>query len=384
MTLEVFPLLSGIAMSGYLKLYWLIFVFLLLLIVYQLWLKLIKRIKSPRTRSIAAACFLLVMVFIAGISLKLLVLDIYKIPSGSMQDSLFPDDVILVNKLTYGPKLPQNPFEISWINILFSFSKSARAAMAEEWWPYRRLKGYDTVTRGDVCVYQLFQNFFVAKRCLGIPGDTLSIYNGSVYLNHNKYRDPATVKNNYRINVNNIIEFHKRIDAWGKDWVVKRDMLSKDLIGSFSYSSIAEIKKIPEVNEVQLFLDEYAPDKATYFNSDTKKWTYDNFGPLIVPKKGMRIRLNPETYELYKKTLQEHEKVDVSEKAGIYYINHVKAGHFVFTKDYYFVMGDNRKASEDSRRFGFIPEKAIVGKVQCVLYSRYKDKFRWERIFKSI
>ena len=135
--------------------------------------------------------FLFLFVFTIGIGLKLLVMDIYRIPSSSMENTLYPEDVILVNKLAYGPKLPQSPLEISWVNLLFYLNDGARAATNKNWWPYRRLGGSGPMEQGDLLVFQLRRTLFVVKRCVAVAGDTIKVQQGEVYTNGHRYVSPT-------------------------------------------------------------------------------------------------------------------------------------------------------------------------------------------------
>jgi signal peptidase I len=107
-------------------------------------------------------------------------------------------------------------------------------------------------------------------------------------------------------------------------------------------------------------------------------------GPLIVPKKGMQIPLTPKTFALYKRAINSSENCKIKEVDGMYYVDDKKVIEYTFKKNYYFMMGDNRKGTADSRRWGFVPEQNIIGKVQCVLFSNYGGEFNWDRLFKAV
>ena len=107
-------------------------------------------------------------------------------------------------------------------------------------------------------------------------------------------------------------------------------------------------------------------------------------GAIIIPKKGMRISLNTETFALYNRIINSSENCKIKDIDGVYYIDDKKTTNYTFKQDYYFMMGDNREGTQDSRAWGFVPEENIIGKVQCVLYSNYQDEFQWDRLFKSV
>jgi signal peptidase I len=130
-------------------------------------------------------------------------------------------------------------------------------------------------------------------------------------------------------------------------------------------------------------IDTFSVNKKLFCNL-SKKWTLDNMGPFVVPKKGMKINLNPETFSLYRDAINSSENYLIKEIDGVYYINNNKINTYIFKQDYYFMLGDNRKYSINSRFWGFIPESNIIGKVQCVLFSNYQSNFQWNRLFKSV
>ncbi|HEX7870013.1 MAG TPA: signal peptidase I [Chryseobacterium sp.] len=352
----------------YLKLVWLFCLLFLLVVFTTIHIYTVKKIPSPFLRKIFKSISLLFFIFLLAAGIKTLVLDVFVVPSNSMEELFYPGDLILVNKLSYGPKLPQSPFEIPWLNILFYFNDKARSKIGKEWWPYRRLNGYDSVRQGDVLVYQL-DDFFVTKRCIALPGDTLSMINGKVYINCKQYRDPLTVKNDFLLEVKNDHEFFWKMNALGACCTIHQDTLPHRFFGNFSYRSLERIKSFPEVKKIQLLITQSDPNNRIFAHPLAKQWTLDNMGPLIAPRTGMKISLTQENYMIYQKILKDFEKVNISEQNGVYFIGQGKAHTYVFKQNYYFVLGDNRKSSDDSRIIGFVPQKNIIGKIQGVLYS---------------
>ena len=127
----------------------------------------------------------------------------------------------------------------------------------------------------------------------------------------------------------------------------------------------------------------------TFPKNNLFKWSIDNFGPLVVPAKGMKILLNEKNYILYNKVINVFEKSDITARDGIFFINGVSAASFTFSNNYYFMLGDNRHDSNDSRYWGFVPDANIIGKPVIVLFSFDPDeyglkKFRWSRFLKKI
>lgn len=289
-------------------------------------------------------------------------MDIFFVPSNSMEELLFPGDVILINKLTYGPKLPQTPFEIPWFNIPFYFINQDKSKDQKQWWPYYRLTGYGCANKGDVIVYQL-NDVYVTKRCVAVSGDRIDMINGKAFINNKQYLDPPTVKNEYLVVVNNDHKFYQKITNMKYCCIVRKDTLKHRFIGNFSFSTLAKIKRFTEVKSLHILLSHDNLESPIFVNPLTKAWTLDNMGPLIVPKKGMKILLTDKSFNIYKKVLTEFEKINIDKKNGKLFIRNTKTSSYVFKQNYFFVLGDNRKNSEDSRITGFVPETNIIGKV---------------------
>jgi signal peptidase I len=153
--------------------------------------------------------------------------------------------------------------------------------------------------------------------------------------------------------------------------------------GTFSKKQLEQIKKIKGVDSINQRIDSFAISKEIVKKAKNNKWTLDNLGPILIPKKGMVIPINAETHFLYKRILKQFEKCLIIKKSDSYFLNKKKITNYTFKQNYYFMMGDNRKGTIDSRTWGFLPEANIVGKVQCVLFSNYQDKFQWNRLFLS-
>lgn len=292
-------------------------------------------------------------------------------------------DIILVNKLAYGPKLPKSPFDIPWVNLLFH--KNEKGSMEGMSWPYKRLSGYSEIVRGDVIVFSDLEKKFFVKRCVGVSGDTLALKNGEVYTNNKRYNSPKGVKNQYTLEIKDLQKFYKDMDSLGITTLMFPDDIKPNSLSStFSLDELLKIQVLKSVERIEKKLDTF-DEKRRFFAFTLKPlWTLDNMGPFIVPKKAMVINLNNETSDLYQKAIRIHEQVEFSENDGHYYIDGKKVSTYTFKNNYYFVLGDNRKDSVDSRFMGFVPEENVVGRVQCVLFSYYLDRFNWDRFFKNI
>lgn len=346
---------------------------------------IINKIKSNILRKVVNTCFLLIFILIITINAKLFAFDIYKIPSSSMGNTLFPDDIILVDKLKYGARLPRSPFDIPWVNLVFYFNDNAKKRIKENWWKYKRINGIGKVKQGDVIVFNSVSSKYniLVKRCVAIPGDTLTIENAKIYTNNKLYQSLDSEKNNYNFKITNEKNIKIIIDSLALKNYISIDNRIKLGKANLSKFELEQLMKTNCISSIRIQIDTFDINKKLFCNL-SKKWTLDNMGPFVVPKKGMKIDLNPGTFSLYRSTINSSENYLIKEVDGVYYINNNRISTYTFKQDYYFMLGDNRKYSMDSRFWGFMAESNIIGKVQWVLFSNYQSNFQWDRLFKSV
>lgn len=349
-------------------LYWLFFLVCLILLLKYVLLSITILIKNKFASSVIKSLSFFILIFLISIFTRLFVFEVFKVPSSSMENTLYPGDIILVNKLVYGPKLPMSPFEIPWINFLFYLNDNARSNMEKDWWSYYRFNGICNIIQGDILVFQVSRNDFLVKRCVAIYGNKLEIADGEVIVQGIKYKPPSTIKNKYDIKIMDKNSFYKqldslKIDAYFRDHFQKENVLKGNL-------SETEYKKIKALNSVEYLKREIDTlnNNALFLYKNKISWTIDNMGEFLVPKRGLKIDLNEMTFNLYKKTIFDFEKVIITKINKVYYIDNKKVTDYTFKKNYIFVLGDNRKNSKDSRYIGFIPVENIIGKVQYTLF----------------
>jgi signal peptidase I len=387
----VYALSPAIIVAVTIHLYWLAGILLgagILWLLFSSKLRFIVWFKSKKKLGITLSLF---TVFIVAISMRIFFIEIFAIPSGSMEDTLLPGDKVLVTKLNYGPRMPYSPYEIPWLNLFWYLQANAATNTDTIFWHYARLKGFSKVKNGDVVVFghPLWgkrDNFFV-KRCIGLPGDTLEIRNGEVNLNRKVFSEPEYVKNQYTVWYNNSTVLYKLADS-----------LSLNITGLYGQREKQEVElPINRLNKEQLIrkacidsirIKSVENDSSkwvwVYPKNEELVWTIDNFGPLVIPKKGMTINLTYSNFLVYQQTINRLEKEKIEEKDGIFYLNGQPKSTYVFKQNYYFMMGDNRGNSMDSRYWGFVPEENVVGKATLILLSSDWNGFRWNRMLKSI
>lgn len=228
------------------------------------------------------------------------------------------------------------------------------------------------------------------KRCVALPGDTLQIINRDIYLNGVKQDEPAGV------------QFIYHVEATGKS-------ISQEFFRELGLSNEDTRDYSPGAREFYLPLTKEAYDKllarkdyVTRINHAEvipsqlyplnlyTNWSVDNYGPIWIPAKGATIELTPENLSMYERCIHAYEGNTLEEKEDGVYINGVKTDTYTFQMDYYWMMGDNRHNSADSRSWGFVPEDHVVGKPILVWLSLDKDrnlfngKIRWNRFFKMV
>ncbi|APY12028.1 signal peptidase I [Seonamhaeicola sp. S2-3] len=368
-------------------LFWLVLGILVFSILCFISFLLLSQIRQSIVKKAIKSILIFTGVLIVVISIKLFAFNIFRIPSSSMKNALFPNDVIIINKLKYGPRLPRSPFDIPLVNIGYYFNENAKKRFKEYWWPYRRFSGTASIEQGDVIVFNSpwEKDFILVKRCVAISGDTLHIENGIVYTNGKVFK-VNTEKHKYKFEI--ITEkkaFRKTLNGQGLSHVNFMKSSSEHVLKSkLSQNEVDIIKNTESVKNFQLILDTFNLDRKLLAKLPNKNWTYDNMGPFIIPKIGLQIDLNQDNFLLYNQTINKFENANLKYVDGKVYVDGKIASTYTFKKNYYFMMGDNRKATADSRAWGFLPEENIIGKVQCVLFSNFKNKFQWNRLLKSV
>ena len=356
----------------------------------------------------------------------------FKIPSSSMESSLYTGDHLFVSKLAYGPKLPQTPLTIPFThNVILGKESYSRLIQND----YRRLKGFGNVETGDYVVFGFphgdtvltkfpaddyytvkrtigreaaVRNYgplkarpsdkkdHYVKRCVAVAGDTIEIVNGQVYVNSKAQEVWPGVQNTYTV-----ITAGQRINPVILDKIgVNASELYYDqsLPGypamPLTADMLKQVQGLSNVDTIEENIDVYPPDYPdsylTIFPfSPEFKWTRDNFGPLWIPQKGQTVQLTLENLPLYERVITSYEGNELEIKDGKIFINSEEAQSYTFQQDYYFMMGDNRHNSLDSRYWGFVPEDHIVGKPALIWLSidgnkKFPKNIRWRRFFKFV
>ncbi|MDE3743989.1 signal peptidase I [Maribacter polysaccharolyticus] len=361
---------------------WFILLFICFLIIYLLGASLINRIRIKFVSLIFKVLYLFCIVFVGLLTFKFTIGDVFLVQSKSMENTLFPSDLIYVNKIFYSLKRPQITFKNSWFNNVCH----QKINKIKDLLNYQEITRKSRINRGDILIHRPKNDYFVVKRCIAISGDTLDIINGSIIINRKRYYEPGTIKNVYSIEISDKKNFKVKLDSMKikMSHPLKQEANTGNIKGIFSHNERLKILKIPEVKSFSVKLDTFNLSNNLFANPEKTFWTLDNMKSIIIPKQGMRIELNSLNFEIYSKTIRNHERVNLVKLDSNYYVNGIKVDNYIFNMDYIFVMGDNRKQSVDSRQTGFVPEKNIIGKVTHVLFSKKNGEVKLNRLFHAI
>ncbi len=367
----------------------------------------------------------------------------YQIPSSSLEKSLLVGDFLFVSKVAYGPRVPNTP--LSFPLVQHTFPWGGKSYFEKPQWDYKRLKGLGKVERGDIVVFNFPAGDTVAvkqqnpdyytlcyyygrevvnqrsdifgdiiwrpvdrrenyvKRCVGVPGDTLSIVNNQIYINGKELPDNEGVQYNYYVQTTGAVITSKTFDKLG---ISKEDRLllnPSTNVGQQEFQAMGldvsrPVYHLPLTRQMKADLMAMSIIDTIIIEPDwrggdvyplgAKPWTRDNYGPIYMPKKGETLAINADNYAIYERVIRNYEHNSIEMKDSVVYINGAPANEYTFKMDYYFMMGDNRHKSADSRYWGFVPEDHIVGQPVVVWLSLNKDKgwfdgkIRWNRFFK--
>jgi len=342
----------------------------------------------------------IIFAVVAATLIRAFLIEAYMIPTASMEKSLLVGDFLFVSKVNYGPRIPMTP-------VAFPFAHHTMPITGgKAYWEgieldYHRLPGFESIERNDVVVFNYpmdadpplnrpvdkRENYI--KRCIGIAGDTVQIINSQVYVNGKESSDAEGSQTTYLVitngtDLNPLTLFDMRIE-WQRqaatEYVFTMTRKQSEIVASWSNVEVVKPVINPEASaEGGIF------PGGGYGQYD---WNRDNYGPIIIPKKGWTVQLDSTTLPLYERAITIYEGNTLEKKTEGYYINGQKEDTYTFKMDYYWMMGDNRHNSADSRYWGFVPEDHIVGKALFVWLSIDKqggffDKIRWNRIFMGI
>lgn len=357
------------------------------------------------------------------------IFQMYVIPTSSMEGSLLVGDYLYVSKVTYGPQMPNTPLSFPFVHHTMPFSQTRKSFSEAVKWPYHRLKGLRKIRRNDVVVFnfpagdtvllenqavtyydvlrgyqqaygdaegrrKLFEEYTVIarpvdkrenyiKRCVALPGDTLAIVDRRVMVNGEPQEPIPGIQHRYIVQTSSPLSQYAidklGISEYGGNGAAYEMFITEQ--------TAEKLEALDNVISVRPYTHIASTD--VFPQPDYPQWSPDDFGPILIPAKGMTVELTRENLALYRRIIEVYEGHDLKTDGGTVLIDGVPADTYTFAMDYYWMMGDNRHNSADSRFWGFVPEDHIVGKASFVWLSLDEKKpfpanIRWNRIFKKV
>ncbi len=383
------------------------------------------RAKYPLYNSIYGWIDAIVWATVVAHLVHLFIFQLYVVPTSSMEKTILIGDYLYVSKLSYGPQVPNTPVAMPFVYNTMPFSTTKKSYSECVKWDYHRLRGRGKVEREDVVVFnfpagdtvllenqavtyydilrdyqsqlgkeegrrQLNRDYTVIarpvdkrenyiKRCVGVPGDTLQIVDTELFVNGKP--QPACEERQYIYFVNSTATLSE---------YALRNLNITEYNGAPPYyyvatteKSAAQLEKFKSVAMVERY-NATEPTLDVFPHDDRFPWTQDNFGPLWVPQKGATIELSTANLPLYERIIDQYEGHDLRVEGDKIFIDGEEASTYTFAMDYYFMMGDNRHNSADSRYWGFVPEDHIVGKALFIAFSKGENGIRWNRLFNKV
>ncbi len=359
----------------------------------------------------------------------LFIFQMYVIPSSSMERTLLTGDYLYVSKVTYGPQMPNTPLSFPFVHHTMPFSQTKKSFSEAIQWPYHRLKGLRKIERGDVVVfnfpagdtvllerqnesyYDVLRSYELTygrkaarerlahdytiitrpvdkrenyiKRCVVLPGDSLQIVDRELRINGTPEGEIPGRQFYYEVQTSSPLSRY----AFDRLGVSEYNGSGNRYFVHMTDEAAAEIARLQNVLSVEhVNMEGY----EVFPNDRRYDWSQDNFGPILIPARGMTIDLTVDILPLYRRIIEAYERhtVEVSPE-GMILIDGTPATKYTFAMDYYWMMGDNRHNSADSRFWGFVPEDHIVGKASFIWLSLDPEKsfpsnIRWDRMFTKI
>jgi signal peptidase I len=394
----------------------------------------------------------LLFAVIAVTLINIFTFQMYKIPTGSMEKTLQIGDHLFVSKLKYGPKIPNTPLSFPFAQHTMPLTVNTKSYLEWIKIPYKRLKGFTNVKNDDIVVFNFPEGDTVivrdqassyylivrryaeslrdrdkiintvdvypiehyitmarnqihahneitvrpvdrrdnyVKRCVAVAGDMLQIIEGQVYINGQKRDNLPLLQFRYLIQTDGSRINVRTLERMG----IYRSDLTDLGGGTFEMPmTVANAEEFAKMENIQSIKKQLMPqnhyDRDVFPHDHRYSWNLDNMGPIWIPKKGVTVDIDTANISFYQRIISAYEGNTLNIKDGEIFINDIKSTTYTFQMDYYWMMGDNRHDSLDSRFWGFVPEDHVVGAPRFVWLSLNKEKsfpanIRFKKMFRS-
>jgi len=343
--------------------------------------------------------------------LKWGLLSAFTIPTPSMEGSLLVGDYLFVSKIHYGPRTPVTPLQVPLTHQRIPLLNISSYL---DWiqLPSLRLPGFRDVKRNEPVVFNYPGNpnvpgeedhpvdlkTYYVKRCVAIPGDVLEIKDMQLYINGEMSPNPSEMQVSYK--VTSPVPVNRRVFMRNGIWDVANWGVNTYYIKGAMAKDIEKLSSIPNLTIEKLSVDPMSRTLKAWKPGEGQvnvfpdgaelSWNEDNYGPLMIPAEGSTIKVNHENLLKYGFFIKNYEGLKNVEVDGeTLTIDGAQVSEYTFNQNYYFMIGDNRHNSIDSRFWGFVPEDHVMGKPLFVWMSidsnqSWFRKIRWSRLFKAI
>ena len=370
--------------------------------------------KRPEIKKTAVREWVDAIIFavIAASIIRIFLVEAYTIPTSSMEKTLLVGDYLFVSKINFGPKVPNTPIAFPFVHHTLPLTQTTKSYLEWIQLPYYRFPGLQSIKNMDVVVfnypdgdtlstkfqsnisyYQLVRQFgrdavwsnpnyfgdiiarpvdkrenFI-KRCIGIPGDIIQIVNQKVLINGKEEKNPGLRQYKYLVRTDG-----STISSRTLEKLDITENISTDNVGNYeitlSEQALQKLRQMENIKSIEPIIQPAGAWEPAIFPFDSAyRWNVDNYGPILIPKKGTTVSINAENICLYRRIIKIFEGNTLEEKEGKIFINGKESRSYTFKLNYYWMMGDNRHNSADSRYWGFVPDDHIRGRAFFIWFN---------------
>lgn len=359
----------------------------------------------------------IIFAVIAASIIRIFLIEAYTIPTSSMEKTLLVGDYLFVSKVNFGPRVPNTPLSFPFVHHTMPLTETTKSYIEWPKLPYYRFPGFQTIKNMDVVVfnfpdgdtlatkfqstlsyYSMLRQFgreavwnnksyfgdiisrpvdkrenFI-KRCIGIPGDVIQIVNRKVLINGKEEQNPGKRQFKYTVHTDGTSINTRNLEKLDITETPSTDN-NGNYVLTLTEDALESLRQYSNVKAIEPLIwpaGHWDPDIFPF--DSTYRWNVDNFGPITVPKQGVSVAINKNNICLYRRIITAFEGNKLEEKEGKIFINGKESTSYTFKMNYYWMMGDNRHNSMDSRYWGFVPEDHVVGKAVFVWLSLDPNK----------